>query len=35
MVMNLATQARGEDQEGYRGEFLRLVEQSRGLMTRN
>ncbi|MEA5514726.1 vWA domain-containing protein [Nodularia sp. UHCC 0506] len=35
LVMKLATQARGEDEEGYRGEFLRLVEQSRGLMTRN
>lgn len=35
LVMNLATQARGEDKEGYRGEFIRLVEQSRGLMTRN
>lgn len=34
LVMNLATQARGEDKEGYRGEFLRLVQQSRGLMTR-
>ncbi|HYW22079.1 MAG TPA: YfbK domain-containing protein [Nodularia sp. (in: cyanobacteria)] len=35
LVMNLANQARGEDEEGYRGEFIRLVEQSRGLMTRN
>ncbi|WP_414529708.1 YfbK domain-containing protein [Nodularia chucula] len=34
LVMNLATQARGEDKEGYRGEFIRLVEESRGLMTR-
>lgn len=34
LVMNLATQARGEDKEGYRGEFLRLVQQSKGLMTR-
>ncbi|MEA5581173.1 von Willebrand factor type A domain-containing protein [Nodularia harveyana UHCC-0300] len=34
LVMNLASQARGEDEEGYRAEFIRLVEQSRGLMTR-
>ncbi|MFN6569517.1 von Willebrand factor type A domain-containing protein [Dendronalium sp. ChiSLP03b] len=34
LVMKLATQAKGEDQEGYRGEFIRLVEQSRGLITR-
>ncbi|MDZ8055394.1 MAG: von Willebrand factor type A domain-containing protein [Aulosira sp. ZfuVER01] len=34
LVMKLATQGKGEDQEGYRGEFIRLVEQSRGLMTR-
>lgn len=34
LVMNLATQARGEDKEGYRGEFIRLVEESRGLITR-
>ncbi|MEH1932311.1 MAG: von Willebrand factor type A domain-containing protein [Nostoc sp.] len=34
LVMKLATQAMGEDQEGYRGEFIRLVEQSRGLVTR-
>ncbi|MEA5553055.1 von Willebrand factor type A domain-containing protein [Anabaena cylindrica UHCC 0172] len=34
LVMRLATQAQGEDQEGYRGEFIRLVEQSRELMTR-
>ncbi|GAX37753.1 vWA domain-containing protein [Nodularia sp. NIES-3585] len=32
LVMNLATQARGEDEEGYRGEFIRLVEQSKGLI---
>lgn len=31
LVMKLATQGKGEDQEGYRGEFIRLVEQSRGL----
>jgi Ca-activated chloride channel homolog len=35
LVMKLATQAMGEDQEGYRGEFIRLVEQSRGLITKN
>ncbi|MDM9583625.1 MULTISPECIES: VWA domain-containing protein [unclassified Nostoc] len=34
LVMKLASQGKGEDQEGYRGEFIRLVEQSRGLMTR-
>jgi Ca-activated chloride channel homolog len=34
LVMKLATQAMGEDQEGYRGEFIRLVEQSRGLITK-
>ncbi|WP_414513661.1 YfbK domain-containing protein [Nostoc sp. PCC 9305] len=34
LVMKLATQGKGEDQEGYRGEFIRLVEQSRGLITR-
>ncbi|NEU84325.1 VWA domain-containing protein [Nostoc sp. UIC 10630] len=34
LVMELATQGKGEDQEGYRGEFIRLVEQSRGLITR-
>ncbi|MEA5577672.1 vWA domain-containing protein [Anabaena sp. UHCC 0451] len=34
LVMQLATQGKGEDQEGYRGEFIRLVEQSRELMTR-
>ncbi|MDZ8261941.1 YfbK domain-containing protein [Nostoc sp. ChiQUE01b] len=34
LVMNLATQGKGEDQEGLRGEFIRLVEQSRGLITR-
>ena len=34
LVMKLATQGQGEDQEGYRGEFIRLVEQSRELMTR-
>ncbi|MFN6461724.1 MAG: von Willebrand factor type A domain-containing protein [Nostoc sp. DedVER02] len=34
LVMKLATQAKGEDQEGYRDEFIRLVEQSRGLITR-
>ncbi|MDZ7963595.1 MAG: von Willebrand factor type A domain-containing protein [Nostoc sp. DedSLP03] len=34
LVMKLATQGKGEDQEGYRGEFIRLVEQSRGLMTK-
>ncbi|MEA5623287.1 vWA domain-containing protein [Nostoc sp. UHCC 0251] len=32
LVMRLATQAMGEDQEGYRGEFIQLVEQSRGLI---
>lgn len=31
LVMKLATQGKGEDMEGYRGEFIRLVEQSRGL----
>ncbi|MHC5595857.1 MAG: vWA domain-containing protein [Nostoc sp.] len=34
LVMNLATQGKGEDQEGYRGEFIRLVEQSRGLIAK-
>ncbi|MGM3305803.1 YfbK domain-containing protein [Anabaena sp. WFMT] len=34
LVMKLATQGQGEDMEGYRGEFIRLVEQSRELMTR-
>lgn len=34
LVMKLATQGKGEDQEGYRGEFIRLVEQSRELITR-
>ncbi|MEH2241258.1 YfbK domain-containing protein [Nostoc sp.] len=34
LVMKLATQGKGEDQEGYRGEFIRLVEQSRGLITK-
>jgi Ca-activated chloride channel homolog len=34
LVMKLATQGKGEDQEGYRSEFIRLVEQSRGLITR-
>ena len=34
LVMKLATQGKGEDQEGYRGEFIRLVEQSRRLITR-
>ncbi|MBN3962614.1 VWA domain-containing protein [Nostoc sp. NMS8] len=34
LVMKLATQGKGEDQEGYRDEFIRLVEQSRGLITR-
>ncbi len=34
LVMKLATQGKGEDREGYRGEFIRLVEQSRGLITR-
>lgn len=34
LVIKLATQGKGEDQEGYRGEFIRLVEQSRELMTR-
>ncbi|MEH2037865.1 vWA domain-containing protein [Nostoc sp.] len=34
LVMKLASQGKGEDQEGYRGEFIRLVEQSRGLITR-
>ncbi len=32
LVMKLASQGKGEDQEGYRGEFIRLVEQSRGLL---
>ncbi|MEH2056637.1 MAG: von Willebrand factor type A domain-containing protein [Nostoc sp.] len=34
LVMNLATQGKGEDREGYRGEFIRLVEQSRGLIAK-
>ncbi|MEH1896192.1 MAG: von Willebrand factor type A domain-containing protein [Nostoc sp.] len=34
LVMKLATQGKGEDLEGYRGEFIRLVEQSRGLITK-
>ncbi|RCJ36270.1 hypothetical protein A6769_16315 [Nostoc punctiforme NIES-2108] len=34
LVMKLASQGKEEDQEGYRGEFIRLVEQSRGLITR-
>ncbi|MEH1849313.1 MAG: von Willebrand factor type A domain-containing protein [Nostoc sp.] len=34
LVIKLATQGKGEDQEGYRGEFIRLVEQSRGLITK-
>ncbi|MBD2667191.1 von Willebrand factor, type A domain protein [Richelia sinica FACHB-800] len=34
LVMKLATQGKGKDQEGYRGEFIRLVEQSRTLMAR-
>ncbi|WP_445627996.1 YfbK domain-containing protein [Nostoc sp. DSM 114167] len=34
LVMKLATQGKGEDQEGYRGEFIRLVEQSRALITK-
>jgi Ca-activated chloride channel family protein len=34
LVMRLATEGKGEDPEGYRGEFIRLVEQSRGLITR-
>ncbi|MEH2063649.1 MAG: von Willebrand factor type A domain-containing protein [Nostoc sp.] len=34
LVMNLATQGKGEDQEGYRGEFIRLVEQSRRLIAK-
>ncbi|MEH2239146.1 YfbK domain-containing protein [Nostoc sp.] len=34
LVMKLATQGKGEDQEGYRGEFIRLVEQSRELITK-
>ncbi len=34
LVMQLATQAMEEDEEGYRGEFIRLVEQSRGLIPR-
>ena len=34
LVMKLATQGQGEDQEGYRGEFMRLVEKSRDLMIR-
>ncbi|MBD2412114.1 hypothetical protein FACHB389_03595 [Nostoc calcicola FACHB-389] len=34
LVMKLATEGKGEDPEGYRGEFIRLVEQSRGLITR-
>jgi Ca-activated chloride channel family protein len=33
LVMKLATQEKGEDQEGYRGEFIRLVEKSRPLMS--
>lgn len=31
LVMQLATQGQGEDTEGYRGEFMRLVEKSRDL----
>lgn len=34
LVMKLATQAKGEDKEGYRDEFIRLVERSRGLNAR-
>ena len=34
LVIKLATQGQGEDQEGYRGEFIHLVEQSKELMTR-
>ncbi|MBD2616057.1 VWA domain-containing protein [Nostoc punctiforme FACHB-252] len=34
LVMKLATQGKGEDREGLRDEFIRLVEQSRGLITR-
>ncbi len=34
LVMKLATQGQGEDTEGYRGEFMRLVEKSRDLMIR-
>jgi Ca-activated chloride channel family protein len=31
MVLNLARDARGEDPEGYRGEFISMVEQARAL----
>lgn len=34
LVMRLATEAQGNDQEGYRGEFIRLVKQSRELITK-
>ncbi|MCF2151215.1 von Willebrand factor type A domain-containing protein [Desmonostoc muscorum LEGE 12446] len=34
LAIKLATQAKGEDREGYRDEFIRLVEQCRGLITR-
>ncbi|AFZ22965.1 uncharacterized protein containing a von Willebrand factor type A (vWA) domain [Cylindrospermum stagnale PCC 7417] len=34
LVIKLATQAKGEDKEGYRDEFIRLVERSRGLNAR-
>jgi Ca-activated chloride channel family protein len=34
LVIKLATQGQGEDQEGYRGEFIRLVEKYRDLMIR-
>ncbi|MEH1787691.1 MAG: von Willebrand factor type A domain-containing protein [Nostoc sp.] len=34
LVMKLATQGKGEDQEGYRDDFIRLVEQSRALIAR-
>ncbi|MFN6482541.1 MULTISPECIES: YfbK domain-containing protein [unclassified Nostoc] len=34
LVMKLATQGKGEDLEGYRGEFIRLVERSRELIPR-
>ncbi|MBD2198952.1 MULTISPECIES: vWA domain-containing protein [Calothrix] len=31
LAIKLATQGKGEDKEGYRGEFIRLVEQSQAL----
>lgn len=34
LVLKLATQSKGEDQEGYRDEFIRLVKNSQGLIVK-